>query len=1357
MLRTIFYLSIVLIQISINTGCNTNTEIEYKTIYIRGSIKPLSGVSQKKSKLQLLSCTTPIVYLYELSEEGEKITPAIGQSTVNENGSYSVAPSSSQISLESGKIKYLVEVDGCTDLLSRPITDSTGQDVSYSSSLLSYIIGTSYGSKLTKANNDDFKNLLEELSSTSDISTAFTTLNSNSEVRELFTSIFGVGPSVLLEFPPKILFTNVPKILNEEQSYSFAAAFAHWSPSYISSALWKENSKVLGTSANITWTPDANSQGLKTISLFWGKDDGSGNLDLTKPFKSKNFIVNVNNNILPTPPTFNLVSDAITQSILISTSMDTGPSLLNCKSFSSLALTSSLTLPSASDFNINCTTDITQNLADYTMTGPDGHRSLYLWAKDASSQVSASPSVVNFTLDREAPVITNTSINGGAAYAGTALTFVNISLTDNISSPSQIKVRVKSANVSDSDCQSEYADNDWIDYVNSTTNIPHQISQTDGLKKVCVWAKDLAGNISVMSPTSGIDGVNTDTIIYQVGSPPVVSNFSVIRDLGGRLATVGDAMTINWAVTDAEGLDNNPISISYTINNSLWKDIITNADISNPSNISWMGSLTGSPTSGSGTITTFTAPSSAYFKLKIIVRDISNNTSIPIFSNLFNTSSWSVYAGSTDRGVGGGALAAAFYSSDIGNSVDIHPITGDIYALDSNYGLKRVDAQTGVVSIVIEHSTLNLPDSGVLPAQPQIAINSVSSIKFDPMGRLYLTSGSHANAKIYQIDFVNNWVRHYAGGGTNDDEGVSSTSLRATTSFGFDESNSMYLVTQCAPHTSPFNQGKRLLKIVQNPDGSPGAVTRIIGDCSFADPIYGSAAYSSPFGAITYAAMSSPVIWNNGDIIYFESYGSKRWKIINGIVYSVNFANNTCRSGGLTYNPSDGALYRTNSTCGIDKVIPSLLGNDGEINSTLFLGNSSSLGCTNDGILAVNACTLVDINIFTFGGLIYFSDGARSNAPSYYRIRYIAPDNSIRTIAGSKPFYGEGLDRSLIRGNFAGIYYKQVGEPNQVAFPAGLYFMDSKAAVFGYIDPSTYNTSVLWGNQARTEGGYSDGDTISKDLSLGTTYWGGSAMPITFDSNGLPWLRTDNQLTMVNASKQIVSKTTGGPKWETLADGSNPTNTNLFVNSHTNFTLKNQSIFMLGSAYEKLSSGFDPNVSIRILDFAGLITLKILGGNYNVSDSQNPSVDVGAGLVSAAPLYYNCHTDKCFTQYHAGSDRLYFSEKDKIRYITSPSNTATATLNTLMSSTGSISINNFIIRPDDTQIWYLSSTNKLYCYDISSGKSWCDNTTNHFSTIGAAGISFARGANQLTWKDNNSLLLSTYNGLILEFNLPTDP
>ncbi len=1337
--------------IFIASGCTLEFNIDEMSDAITGRLI----LSEKVSSSSFSSlCENPKAYLYSIDRNGQKNSNHFGVGEVQADGFYAIVPLN--VSLMNDNINYIIEVKGCSQSFSRFVTGQDEQNISYGSSLLTFVLDSEAKNKVNSTHTHKMRMMIEKLSDSYDYSTAYQKLINNNEEKKMFQEAFNVPPSVLLHVPPRIISENIPTSLDEKVNYSFSVAMTHWYPTYEKAYIWKLENVDIGNNSQVTWEPGADSQGVKALTLYWGQKNGAGDLDLTKPFQSKSFVLNVKNTIKATPPELVLLSDSYTQSTSVSLEINTGPSKIYCESFKKLAITSSSIIqPSPSAFTIECNQENTQVLPLQSMTGVDGSKSFNLWAMDSAGNISQTPRSVFLTLDREAPTINSMIINDGASYAGTTIATVKINLSENLTSLDLIKVRLSAANVGTNDCQSEYADDNWIDYTNSSTPIPFQITNFDGIKKICVWAKDLANNISMITPSQGVEGVNFDTIIYEVGNPPVINQFTVTRNSGGNATSPGDGMTISWDVSDVESLDNQPINISYTTDNLIWKDIVTDLDISDPNNRTWLGSLSGNPTSGTDVVSTWVAPSSNYFRLKAVARDISGNTSIPILSNPFNVGAWSVYAGSKDRGVGGGALAAAFYAGSHQQSIAFNPVNGDLYVVDYGYAIKKVSAVTGKVSNVLLHGTNNLPASGFLDATSRADTSSLS-LAFDNKGHLYISTNLYYNARIYQINLENNSILHYAGGGVENDGGVLSTSLWATNSFTFDESDSMYLTVQCANHVYPYMQGKRLIKIEQNLDGTPGNTSRIIGDCNYAAPNYGGDAYSSSFGPVQYSAFVNLAVWDNGDKIYFEGYSQVRWKIVSGKVYSVNL-NNSCSGGGITYNPIDGYLYRTNATCGVEKFLPNLSGNGGETAITVFQGNSSSLGCTGDGIDASNACTKVDKNLVVFNGLVYFTDGFAINSSSYYRVRYVGGDQKIRTLAGSLPFYGDGSHKNVIRGALAGIYYKKNTEPNQAAFPPGLYFMDKDAGVLGYIDPNTEMTSTLWGNQSRVPTGFTPGQVISKDLSLGTPYGGGSLYPLTFDNTGLPWLRSGNQLYKINSSKEIEAKTNGGLYWDTLADGADPTTSSMYVYSLENLTFKDQALFRLGVAYANIPAGLDPNISIRMLDFDLLNTTKIMGGNFVYTDYSAASPDVGAGQVVSAPLLSSCYFNNCYIYYDENLDYLFFSEGNQIRYITSPSNTVTATLNTLAVSPGGVVVSNITLNSDSSQLWYLSGGSALYCLDISSGKSWCDNSTNHFQSMIGAGFYFTKGPNQLTWIDDGNLLLSTYSGEILQYVLPTGP
>lgn len=974
---------------------------------------------------------------------------------------------------------------------------------------------------------------------------------------------------------------------------------------------------------------------------------------------------------------------------------------------------------------------------------------------------ATSVTSLDFIIDSAAPILNSVTINDGATYAGTSMLSVKIALIDNLSSAG-FAVRLKEANGGTGDCQSEYSDDNWEPYTDNITNLTFIVAPTDGIKKVCVWAKDEVGNTSTISaPTTGVDGVNFDTILYQRGNPPLIASFSATATSDGSTdASIGQSVTISWSATDVEGLDNEPISFAYTTNNSLWQDIVTNGDISDQANVTWMGGLSGNPTvSGVKAFTTWTAPTSGYFRVRAMVRDISGNRSLPIQSQPFNLSSWSVYAGTTDRGAGGTSSSVALGASVAGSHFAVNPKNGDIYVVDEGQAIRKLDSKTGVVSTFIVNGANNFPAEGPLPANPRMAVAGYANLRFDSKGRLYLQEGDFYNSKIWQIDVAAKSVRLYAGGSSNsanNDGGIPATNLfLMATQFVFDEDDSLYTMTACAPIVYPYNQAKRLIKIAQNVDGTAGAVTRIIGNCSYANPTSGAAAYSQPAGANPYAMLSGLAVWDHGNVIYFAGYSSSvKYKIINGTVYSTNIGVDSVTS--LYYNSSDQSLYVKAN--GLNKVTPNLNGADGDVAVQYLSVSGSGISCNEDNTDRLSFCGRLGHTFYAKNGLLYFVDGVAHNSFSTYRIRYVASDGKIKTFMGTMPLFGIGKDARLARGSFAGIYYKNSLEPNQAAFPEGLYFVESSGGVFGRINPVSRVIENFWGNQSRIPSVYANGDTVSSAKSMGAPYFGGDLMLLNFDNTGLPWLRWDLKLARLTESMQLDIKTVSQAYWHNAPDnGTDVSAYGLYVHGgKNNLTLKDQTLFLMGASY--LQTGIiDPRVRIMAFDYAAGTTTKIMGGSAVYSQGRAVQGDVTVpGEVAQTDLWYGCgaNTANCYSVYDANTDRLYISENSKIRFIHPATNPESATLTTVYSHPTGGRIHNLTVTPNSKQVWFMVGTNVLICKDISSGKSWCDGSTNHFALPGAAGFNILNAPNSFTWKDDSTLFVSDYLGQIWQYNVP---
>ena len=223
----------------------------------------------------------------------------------------------------------------------------------------------------------------------------------------------------------------------------------------------------------------------------------------------------------------------------------------------------------------------------------------------------------------------------------------------------------------------------------------------------------------------------------------------------------------------------------------------------------------------------------------------------------------------------------------------------------------------------------------------------------------------------------------------------------------------------------------------------------------------------------------------------------------------------------------------------------------------------------------------------------------------------------------------------------------------------------------------------------------------------------------------------------------------------------NPANYGMYpYGGLTNLAVKNNGAFFLPNFF---NDTFDPIIAIRYLDYTNNRSPQIIGGTYGLEKDSSgatlkkePSSDIQtAGNVSVSWLYSECrnYAQNCYLLYEPISDRLYVSEKNAIRYIEKPTDLAASTLRTVL--TADKDIQNFQINPSRTQIWYIKDKG-LYCFPlIEQNSTICDPLKEYMKQdLKSNGWAFENGPNQLTFKNDETLYISTYTGLILEFNLP---
>ncbi|HTL33731.1 MAG TPA: hypothetical protein VL326_11435 [Kofleriaceae bacterium] len=838
--------------------------------------------------------------------------------------------------------------------------------------------------------------------------------------------------------------------------------------------------------------------------------------------------------------------------------------------------------------------------------------------------------------------------------------------------------------------------------------VPFLVEPVDGPKHVCAWVRDATGI-----------GFGDATIQYETLNLPQIEKLDVVA-----LDTTRARAT--WTASDVEGLAAQPI------------DLEIRTDMPQTP---WMPLAMGlGDASGTGSYD-FDIPA-APFVVRAIVTDRAGNRGVPAVSDVVGSASWHVYAGIPMHELGIGMSPRALRLEFAENSAymfAVDPLTMDAYVLQRDAGIIKVDGATGNTSLLISIGTLNLPDDGPLPATAAVGFNP--SLRVGPDSNLYVATGGAAgvSATIYQIDPVTLHVRKYLGAGTvNDQTATPSTVYVAKQIWNFDEDGTLYFLTSCTPGSQPSPLRMRVMKALHNTDGTAGAISVVAGDCTTnAPPTTGPVnplAVPLPDYRV-FSGIGTIAAFDHGKTIYLGSYTSPVWKIVDGQLWPSDLV--TATEGTLGYDPATQKVLV--GTGPLEAFTPGG-GSPTDPYDGLRMHDDGVAGCSEDGVDAASACVHVAYGVQGTAARTYVADGTAINAFRAYRVRFVDRAGRMQTYIGGHSFYGEGLDRRSMRARIAAIQYKPATAMNQAAFPAGLYFTDPLDLVFGYIDPATERVSILWGNKSGSDHVYTPGEPIGTDKSLGFPYGGGNLKPFAFGADGLPILRYGPNeryatLVSVNASHQAIPFTNGMIDWEVIPDGADPATADLWpYGGDNNLTYYAGNLFLIGGY-----TTFNTTATLKRLDFVTHQVTRLMGVG---ADGYSPDTATPAN----ASLSGTCHNElySCQTVYRPAEDRLYFSEDTRLRYLTTPLG-ATQTLGTLFTVPG-VAIRNFTFRPDGSQVWY--ERDGLRCHDISSGSAVCND-----AVVGPPPVLGAINAvsDQMTWIDNNTLLISTYNGLVLQY------
>ena len=984
---------------------------------------------------------------------------------------------------------------------------------------------------------------------------------------------------------------------------------------------------------------------------------------------------------------------------------------------------------SGSTWSYTTASQTTDNTYGYTFSQVDG----------AGNTTSV---VASWSRDYTAPTVDSVSIASGASEVNSLDVTVDV-LASDLSDVTHI--RIANANLGSNDCQSEYDNNFWKSYGSGVQSFSHVLNPGEGPKKVCVWAKDIAGNISTIVPSSGLIGTNADSVTYVKDEIPTITKLTVTNNkagpnFGSTFFAVGDAVKIEYAATDVESLADNPITLYYSVDNETWNAIVTGVGGSNPG------------TSVAGTYSSFLAPTAGYFRIKAVAVDTAANQSVDALSAALNSGNWSVYAGTSDNGVGGANESVQFSKGTFGigyGQLAVDPGTQDIYVVSggSDGGIIKADAATGKSSYFMRAGSSSTLHTVANMSEEPVVHGDQTAIKFGADGHMYVV----ANRRMSRINLDTGDVKFLFGGGSDREEPYVGTDVDLLERSGFDvdANGHIYAFVDCGEPSGTwnddFNNTVRLIKATYDSGSDSYTVSDLAGTCDLGVPVAGNG-LDQAIGTYRYKHLLSLAVSSDGEVIYF---GRKEYtyKIYQSKIWTTNLLS----TGGIFFDRTQDVLWVGGGNITKNTNLR-VAANNSETGST-YVGGGGGV-CNANGTHISTACVNVyhgnglgEVHI-AWNGQLYFLD----TGP---RVRIVNPtDEKIYTLAGTKFFYGDGIDKQFIRpSRVSGIVWRTATDPNQSMFPEGLYFTDSNALTLAYINPSTGTTSILAGDQSMTNwtGSFGPND------SLGTQSSDRNLSALAFDSNGYPWMVVHNKLTKLKSDYTFDAIAPSGPRWSSAVQGDAATGFSPVRGYATmNMTLyKDEGAFLLGNAFE--SAVRTNGAVLQYHDYKNDIVQHLMGGQALPGGEAVVADQATPGALVSGTLSGRCNnqTGYCHTQYDEASDRLYFSEANKLRYVTSPRTPSSSTLVTMFDA--GRYIDNFIHHPDGDRIYYVDNLGALYCYYIGGGtpQAHCDNTSlgpdSGFQAIATQNV-----GNSLTWKSSTELLMSTASREILLYRIPAD-
>lgn len=959
-------------------------------------------------------------------------------------------------------------------------------------------------------------------------------------------------------------------------------------------------------------------------------------------------------------------------------------------------------------------TNQSYTLTNYTVPNVDtSSAKIRVSVTDAAGNTTTSQSG-SFVIDSAAPVVSSVIINSGATVALSPTLSIAINATDATTGVSSIKI----ADATGSSCQASYADSNWQTFTNGggVQTYSYITGFSNGIHQICVWAKDAVGNVSQITTNSnaGTSGVDMNTIRLDQGNPPAFTSLSVTNgntssaNFGTTTFVSGDTINITFTVTDDSALATNPVSIYMTTDNAAYTLIASSTALGSPgvNQASW-----------TKTYTSYTATTSAYFKLRLVATDANGNTT-QVNSAALNSAAWTEFAGNTDIGNGSSSLSATLRSITTDKTINSIAATSSNQIFISTYdGLRKIDPATGIITNYIGcGTTTGIP--GTITSStllPNCAVNLTSD-----GNDLYIRSGN----KIYLVDTVTNYIKVFAGG-----NGISVNSTDPDTlkiwAYGAltvdSQSKDLYFTNVCldtmSSTTTSSTDSFRIQKISQNPSTkTANSVLNFAGNCIKGTSVSGSDALSISLENNQFISAHGGLVFvPNTQTLYFGH--ANLFKIVNGKAYVSPVSVTTGAKGGY-YLSSQNKVFYSNPSKGVYSFAPTA-SNSFDETVSLNIGpeiNCVSYLCRNDGIDLSSAGVFTSV-LFSVSGQLGILDNT-VNKDTTSRVRVVdSVSNSLQTLAGVDRFFDGGGDRSLAK--FSSITDFVYKSNTTDIYNSGIYVAVFGAAKIVYASIANKNISVIAGSglsqNPTTGNAFNLTSAISTTDSTGALY-NLAINPIGFFTYGY------RQIVDITSGKLISKYISGTSGALSTTDGTITSTVGLADGEH-----------LYGLLYDGVGNlyfgGYNSNGSnlnrIKVRAPSGAL-YTVIGNSSNAVSSDCASL----GCAQAKSIYSSSYssaginklTKPYDNRFNSGEGRLLFAEGNYLRYVSKAYDPSNSKLGTLTNQSGTAinfgrivggAVFKYVDNSSEQidRVYYVSNDGKLYCYKVSSGADAnCNNT-----------------------------------------------